>query len=129
MLGEFDVVINVAVKDLEESKKFYGELLGLKAVGDYDFGTLYETGKNKGRLLVYPAPTAGTAKSTTATWDIKDIKAVINKLEAAGAKFEHYEYPGAKYDGPVHIWGGMKAAWFRDPSGNILGINEGDNRN
>jgi catechol 2,3-dioxygenase-like lactoylglutathione lyase family enzyme len=127
MLGEFEVMTNIAVKDLAESKKFYGETLGLKVMDDHDFGVLYGSGSGGGRLFVYQAPTAGTSQATIATWEVKDIKAVAGKIKAAGCSFEHYEFPGAEHDGDIHIMGGMKAAWFRDPSGNILGLSEGGN--
>jgi len=124
MLGDSNVMTNIAVKDMAESKKFYGETLGLTELEDHDFGTMYGSGPGRGRLFVYQAPTAGSSKSTIATWEVSDIKKVASQLEATGAKFEHYEYPGAEHDGVIHIMGGMKAAWFRDPSGNILGLTE-----
>lgn len=124
MLGESDVMTNIAVKDFEEAKKFYGQTLGLKVIKDEDYGVMYRSGPSGGRVFVYPAPTAGTAKSTTATWEVKDLKKVITELEAAGVQFEHYDAPGAKHDGHIHIWEGMQAAWFRDPSGNILGLSQ-----
>jgi catechol 2,3-dioxygenase-like lactoylglutathione lyase family enzyme len=121
MLSDSDVIANVAVKDLAVSKKFYSGTLGLKLVDDSDFGLTYKSGS--GRLFVYVTPMAGTAKSTCASWEVKDIKKATDEL-AGKVKFEHYDFPGAKHDGHVHIMGGMKAAWFRDPSGNILGLSE-----
>lgn len=124
MLGEFDVMTNVAVKDLAEAKDFYGNKLGLKQLEESDFGIMYGSGKGGGRLFVYQAPTAGTGQATVATWHVSDIKAIAAKLEAAGASFEKYDYPGVEHDGHVHVMSGTKAAWFKDPSGNILGLSE-----
>jgi len=124
MLGEFDVMTNIAVKDIEESKKFYGEILGLKVIKDDGYGVLYTSGNAGGRLFVYPAPTAGQSQATIATWEVQDVKIITEKLGQAGVKFEKYEFPGVEYDGPVHIMGGMKSAWFKDPSGNILGLGQ-----
>jgi hypothetical protein len=49
----------------------------------------------------------------------------MDELLQKGVTFEHYDMPGLKTDekGVVDN-GGMKAAWFRDPDGNILGIVE-----
>ena len=37
-----------------------------------------------------------------------------------GVAFEHYDMPGINWDGDVMVAGPMKAAWFKDPDGNIL---------
>jgi hypothetical protein len=37
--------------------------------------------------------------------------------------FEHYDMPGGRREGDIHIFGDFKAAWFKDPDGNILHIN------
>ena len=125
MLNKFNVLTNIAVKDLDESKKFYGELLGLNAIGGGDYGQMYESGPDKGHIFIYPAPTAGTSKATICSWEVEDIKKLTDEFAKQDIKFERYNFPGAEHDGPVHIMGGMKAAWFRDPSGNILGLSEG----
>jgi hypothetical protein len=39
--------------------------------------------------------------------------------------FEHYDMPGGRREGDVHIFGTFKAAWFKDPDGNTLHINNG----
>jgi hypothetical protein len=36
--------------------------------------------------------------------------------------FEHYDLPNMTLKGDVHVSGGMKAAWFKDPDGNILAV-------
>lgn len=121
MLNDSDVVANVAVKDMGVSKEFYSGVLGLEIVDENDFVTTYKSGATQ--FFVYVTPKAGTAQSTLATWEVKDIKKVTEELKDK-VKFEHYEFPGAEHDGPIHIMGGMKSAWFTDPDGNILGINQ-----
>lgn len=37
--------------------------------------------------------------------------------------FEQYEYPGLKTDAKgIAVMGNEKAAWFKDPEGNILSV-------
>jgi catechol 2,3-dioxygenase-like lactoylglutathione lyase family enzyme len=122
MLKDADVSAMVPVKDIKTAEKFYSDTLGLNKVDENPAGITYQSGNSK--LFVYPTPMAGTAKSTVATWEVKDIKAVVNDLMSKEIKFEHYEFPGAEHDGNVHIMMGMKAAWFKDPEGNILGLSE-----
>ena len=124
MLGEFEVLTNIAVNDLEESKKFYSDVLGLKLKGETPFGIMYTSGKEEGQIFIYKAPTAGSGKATICSWQVDDIAKVVTELEKHEVKFEHYDFPGAKVEGHVHIMGGMKGAWFRDPSGNILGLSQ-----
>jgi predicted enzyme related to lactoylglutathione lyase len=33
--------------------------------------------------------------------------------------------PGMKHDGDVHVGGGMRIAWFKDPDGNVLSVVSG----
>jgi predicted lactoylglutathione lyase len=47
---------------------------------------------------------------------------VIDELKANGVTFEHYDMPGMKVEGDVHVMGEMRAAWFKDPDGNILNL-------
>lgn len=121
MLQNSKVMAMVPVKDLAKAKGFYNNVLGLKPANEHDFGITYICGG--GQMFVYPTPKAGTAQSTVATWEVKDISAMVKELDGK-VEFEHYEYPGAEHDGPIHIMGGMRAAWFKDPDGNILGLNQ-----
>jgi hypothetical protein len=46
----------------------------------------------------------------------------VRALKAKGVGFEHVDKPGLKRDGDVHFESGMKIAWFKDPSDNILNL-------
>ena len=120
MLGENTVVAMVAVSDLDAGKSFYSETLGLEQVDQNPGGVTYKSGT--GLLFVYPAPSAGHNQATSATWDVTDIEGIVEQLKAKGVSFENYEVPGATKDGDVYLMGPMKAAWFKDPDGNILGL-------
>ena len=120
MLGESTVMATVAVKDTEQAKQFYGGTLGLHQVDENPGGVTYESGSS--RLFLYQAPSAGSGQATCATWEVDDVTATVDALKAKGVKFEHYDLPGATLEGDVHVWGVMKAAWFKDPDGNVLAI-------
>jgi hypothetical protein len=49
----------------------------------------------------------------------------MDELSEKGVVFEHYDLPGLTTDekGVAHSEG-MKACWFKDPDGNIIGIVE-----
>ena len=121
MLGDKDVCAVVAVKDIDAAKSFYEEKLGLKKVEDGEDGVMFKSG-NSG-IFVYPSQYAGTNQATAAAWMVDDVPGLVEQLKGKGVTFEQYDnLPGVKREGDVHVMGSMKAAWFKDPDGNILNI-------
>ncbi len=120
MFAEGRVFATLAVKDLAAAKTFYGETLGLKQTDENPGGVTYESGG--GKLFVYQSPTAGTSQATCASWEVQNIESVAKELADKGITFEHYDFPGGTREGDIHIMGSMKAAWFKDPDGNILNV-------
>jgi hypothetical protein len=47
------------------------------------------------------------------------MEKVVQGLRGKGVAFEHYNLPGLTVKGDIHEGGGIKAAWFKDPDGNI----------
>ncbi|HSX23665.1 MAG TPA: VOC family protein [Candidatus Saccharimonadales bacterium] len=121
MLSEGTAIATIAVKDLEAAKKFYGDKLGLKQVESEDpGGVMYASGASK--VLVYESSYAGTNQATTASWHVDDLEGTVNELKGKGITFEQYDFPGVTRDGDIHVMGNIKAAWFKDPDGNILAL-------
>ena len=122
MLANSNVMAMIAVSDISKAREFYEGKLGLKN-GEEAMGNIaYKCGA--GLVLIYPAPSAGKNQATSANWDVTDIKAVVDDLKSKGVTFEHYDMPGGHYDGDIAEMGSAKAAWFKDPDGNILGISQ-----
>jgi catechol 2,3-dioxygenase-like lactoylglutathione lyase family enzyme len=122
MLSDSTVVAVVAVSDQARSNDFYGETLGLRrSETEEPGGVLYSCGGGS-LLLVYQSGYAGTNQATAASWQVDDIQQEIAALKGKGVSFEHYELPGATLEGDVHVLGNLKAAWFKDPDGNILNL-------
>ena len=122
MFENNDAVANLAVKNLDMAKKFYEGTLGLKPV-HVEAGELivYKTGNTT--FNVYRSQYAGTNKATSMTWMVGDeLDSIVRDLRGKGVKFEHYDMPGMKIEGDVHVGGHMKVAWFKDPDGNILNV-------
>lgn len=120
MLGSSTMYTTIAVRDVQLSKEFYERKLGLRQVDENPGGVMYESGS--GKLFIYQSPTAGSGKATCAAWDVEDLEAVASDLQLAGIVFDNYDIPGAEVDGYVYTMGAQKAAWFKDPDGNILSI-------
>jgi catechol 2,3-dioxygenase-like lactoylglutathione lyase family enzyme len=122
MLGDKEAIATIAVRDLTVAAKFYGDTLGLKRGRSDESGVLtYTTGKTT--LFVYPSKFAGTNQATAVTWMEDDkLEETVRTLKGRGVVFEHYDFPGTKVEGDVHIAHGQKMAWFKDPDGNIHAI-------
>ena len=113
----------VAVRDLAAAKKFYQDTLGFAADDSEEKGVLMLKSGNS-KIVVYESKFAGTNKATSATWGVGDeMDAIVSKLQKSGVRFEHYDSRGLKREGDMHVQGDFKAAWFKDPDGNILHIN------
>ena len=123
MLGDANAYATIAVKDLAAAKQFYADTLGLVAEegGEDPGGVFYKTGSTK--VFVYQSSYAGTNQATTATWGVPNTDEVVKALAAKGITFEHYDsIPGVTLEGDVHVMGELRAAWFKDPDGNILNV-------
>lgn len=123
MIGTANVGVTIGVSDLEKSTAFYGGILGLHVAREKDYEIVYDSGTSQ--LSVYMTAFAGTNKATYATWDVSDIGAEVAELKSKGIMFQHYDMPYTKLEGDVHVMeDGEKAAWFKDPDGNILCLHQ-----
>jgi catechol 2,3-dioxygenase-like lactoylglutathione lyase family enzyme len=125
MLGGKEAMATLSVRDLNAAKRFYEGILGLKLIDQQESEALtFQAGSSK--ILVYRSQYAGSNKATAATWLIgKDMEKVVQALRGKGVTFEHYNMPGLTLKGDIHEGGGMKAAWFKDPDGNIHALVSG----
>src|SRR5829696_6907233 len=115
MLGKAKVVATLAVKDIEASKKFYEEKLGLESEREMEGWTQYTCGDGT-LLAIYPSSFAGTNEGTAATFGVDDVEAEVKSLRDKGVKFEDYELPGLKTVNGIADGGEEgKIAWFKDP--------------
>lgn len=123
MLADARIGANVPVSNLDEAISFYEGKLGL---------TLFErgeeqryarfTGKGETKLGVYESKTAGQSKHTLASFVVDDVRATVTALQKNGVGFEDYDMPGMKTEEGVATMGDTRAAWLKDPDGNILEI-------
>ena len=124
MLDQANAIPTIGVKNLEAAKSFYQNKLGLNPIGEEnDYVQLYKAGNST--IEVYKSEFAGTNKATAMTWALGDnFQKEVKNLTDKGIKFEHYDLPETKLEGDVHVTDGFKAAWFKDPDGNILCIHD-----
>jgi hypothetical protein len=78
-----------------------------------------------GTMLMLLPREAGTQNPSTAlTWEVDDVAAEVADLEGRGVIFEDYDLPDLKTVDHIADVGGEKAAWFKDPDGNVLCVHQ-----
>jgi catechol 2,3-dioxygenase-like lactoylglutathione lyase family enzyme len=111
------------VKDLGRARRFYEEGLRLAPLGARPDGKfVYRVGGTE--IALFPKPEGTKAEHTALSFKVDDIRAAIRDLEGRGVVFDDYDLPGFKTVEHVCVLGSEKAAWFRDPEGNILCLHE-----
>ncbi len=123
MLSEGIAVATIAVTDIDRAKKFYEDVLGLKAIDERSDGVRYAAGQGT-YFLVYPSQFAGTNQATTMSFVVDDVEKAVAEMRDRGVVFEEYDFPGLKTVNGIAEIQGEKGAWFKDPDGNILAVAE-----
>jgi catechol 2,3-dioxygenase-like lactoylglutathione lyase family enzyme len=122
MLADKSAMATIPVKDLNAARKFYEDTLRFQKT-DEEAGEAVTYRSGKSEVVVYRSDFAGSNRATAATWAVGDeIDDIVKDLKTKGVPFEHYNMPGMKAQGDIHVGGDMKVAWFKDPDGNILAL-------
>src|SRR5919202_1984330 len=108
----------VPAKDLDDTRRFYEDVLGAQVVMEDPGGIIYRSGDSL--FSLYPTQFAGTAEHTLGAFMVRDVEAAVAELRGKGVTFEEYDLPGLKTVNGITEIGGVKGAWFKDPEGNIL---------
>ncbi len=104
--------ISVPVTDMERSKKFYGETLGLEQIGNTAFPE-FQLGENVSIYLLDPTQIGQeftAPHSSSIALRVPDVEAARRELEAKGV-----EFAGDTLDTSV-----CHMAFFHDPDGNVI---------
>ena len=124
MLTSARIVAFVPSTDLARSREFYESVLGLPVAHADGFAVVVDSPAGViritdvgGSLAVQPFTILG--------WQVDDLDAEIDALAGRGVEFTRY--PGMDQD-ERGVWtapgGGARVAWFRDPDGNTLSLDQ-----
>lgn len=122
MLGEAPVGMNIPVKNAQESKRFYEDVLAATPISVNETDIVYQTGNTF--FAIYETQQVGKAGHTLGTFVVDDLDATIEGLRDRGVAFEDYDMPGLKTVDSIAQLGENRIAWFKDPDGNILSVAE-----
>jgi catechol 2,3-dioxygenase-like lactoylglutathione lyase family enzyme len=121
MLGDHPIHVVLLAPDLDASKDFYANKVGLKILMNTPEGVSFQCGGES--QLDVTKSTTGTADSQTqASWRVRDLEAELAELRSRGVKIEEYDTPGLKTEDGIADIGFARIAWFIDPGNNTLGV-------
>jgi predicted enzyme related to lactoylglutathione lyase len=114
----------ISVSSRDAGLGFYRDTLGLTHASGDDFGDFFDIGGGRMRMTAMPDFKGGA--HPVFGLQVNDIAATVTDLKAKGVAMTIYEGMGQDQNG---IWtapdGVNKVAWFADPDGNVLSLNEG----
>lgn len=116
------LVAFVPCSDLGVASRFYGDTLGLRLLEASPFALAFDGNGTELRVTLVDRP--ARARYTVLGWRVPDIATATRALRAAGVAFERYD--GMEQD-EDDIWtapGGSRIAWFGDPDGNIISLQQ-----
>jgi predicted enzyme related to lactoylglutathione lyase len=125
MLAQAQIAAVIPVSDVEAAIRFYGDTLGLalkERRDDLPENREAEFEAGGGTLLVYESVGAGKSRHTVAGFRVADIDETVASLRERGVVFEEYDLPDLKTESGIAAVGDVRAAWCKDPDGNILAI-------
>ncbi len=122
MLSDHPVFPILLSTDLAASRSFYHDTLGLEILRE-DAGDRIVFRCGAGTQLVITHSTVGTAdRQTQMAWRVPDIQAALADLRARGVRIEEYTPPDPETVDGIADMGHSWAAWFVDPSRNVLAV-------
>jgi catechol 2,3-dioxygenase-like lactoylglutathione lyase family enzyme len=126
MVDIADAFPGFSVNDVDAARRFYGGVLGL-AVEDSMGGLRLVLPSGQG-VFVYPKENHEPASFTVLNFEVPDIGAAVDDLNAVGVVTKIYRDPHSfGTDERGIAWGsksgqGPDICWFRDPAGNVLSL-------
>lgn len=123
MLSDHPVFPILLSTDLDASREFYHGTLGLPIVRE-DPSDRIIFGSAGGTLVVTSSNIGTKDTQTQMAWRVPNISAALEDLRSRGVRIEEYEARDPVTHEGIADMGHSWAAWFTDPSGNVLAVVE-----
>jgi catechol 2,3-dioxygenase-like lactoylglutathione lyase family enzyme len=120
MLTDAKIVAFVAAHDLDRSREFYVDVLGLTILDESPYGLGLDSGGTE--LRVQAVKEVAVATYTALGWAVDDLDANVAHLRDQGIVFQRYD--GLEQD-EHDAWtapDGTRVVWFLDPDDNVLSL-------
>jgi len=126
MLADHPCYTILLSKDLDASRTFYHDVLGLEVMredlGEHQVDERIVFKTANGRLILSKSTVGTSDTQSQMAWSVPDIHAAIADLRSRGVKIEEYEAPDPPTVDGIGDMGYSWAAWFLDPSNNCLAV-------
>jgi catechol 2,3-dioxygenase-like lactoylglutathione lyase family enzyme len=124
MLGDATLLTNLNATDFDASIEFYGRKLGLELVWDGELlpgsrEVLFQAGAG---IVCLDQGHAASGEHSPLSFVVDDVDETVTSLREHGVVFEDYDLPSLKTQNGIATIGTVKAAWFKDPAGNLLAV-------
>lgn len=117
------VAVMLPISDPAAAEDFYTRL-GLPYAGtNSEQSLLFDLGPGT-QLVLLPRPDQDPSPSTALSFEVADIETAIADLKGRGIAFEDYDLPDFRTVDHVCVLASEKAAWFKDPHGNVLCLHQ-----
>ena len=119
MLRDHPVYATIPTADVDALRPFYESTLGFEVIEETRAGLFF--GAGSGTLFAVTRQSgASSGTHTQMGFRVRAIEEEVADLRRRGVQFEEYTTPQT-VDGIAEVPVG-KAAWFRDPDGNLIGM-------
>lgn len=127
MIANARAIAVIPVSNLEKGIEFYEGTLGLPLQQRVE--TLPQNPEARFKVgqtefSIYESVGAGQSRATLMAFEVDDIEAIVEDMRSRGVAFEEYDLPDLKTENGIATTGDEKAAWFKDPDGNILAVSQ-----
>jgi catechol 2,3-dioxygenase-like lactoylglutathione lyase family enzyme len=109
--------------DLARSRAFYAGRLGLEVVSEDSFALVVRTPNLTVRVTLV-GESFHVQPFTVLGWEVGDIHAAVHSLTARDVEFVRFDGMDQDADGVWTAPNGARVAWFKDPDGNTLSLDQ-----
>jgi catechol 2,3-dioxygenase-like lactoylglutathione lyase family enzyme len=119
MLSRCRVHTTLPTADVDRLRAWYEGVLGFTPMAIRPNAVLYET-TPRSVFAISRGSVRSSSTHTQTAFTVGDVDAEVADLKSRGVVFEEYEAP--RTDGGIATIGPGRAAWFKDPDGNLLAV-------
>jgi len=119
MLSGCRVHTTLPTADVARLRAWYEDVLGFAPLAIRPNAVLYETTPGS-VFAISRGSVLSSGSHTQMAFTVDDVDAAVADLKARGVVFEEYDAP--RTVGGIATIGPGRAAWFKDPDGNLLAV-------
>src|SRR5438093_12116177 len=97
MLGDYPLEVVLLATDLEATRDFYREKMGLELLSDNPNAVTFKCGSTQ--LSITKSTVVTSDEQTQASWRGKGLAAELDPLRAGGGRIEDYDLPRPRTGG------------------------------